>query len=302
MDMPSPVRQGEQRVSWATRTDSSSSSSSHSSVSLANRALVSDAIPEESGSPGNPASSPPSAKFFPERMVEASPLPVAPSQGRGVGKAPSILPSMVAGASAVSAPAELGTQHRGLTPSSISTKYSLDHLPPAKPQSMKHPTDEGFKLDKSAPYLAVRTDSGRQRLDEELSRVRLNSVEEREEQSDEKGDTWGESFKIEWICTERLPFHRTRHLRNPWNHDREVKVSRDGTELEPSVGEQLLEEWGKMVEEGRQQQGQVTDPASGGVGTDAKSSATRRPGLGFRSATIPGAKSTKDRESQSSRS
>lgn len=53
----------------------------------------------------------------------------------------------------------------------------------------------------------------------------------------------GENFKLEWISTERLRFHRTRHLRNPWNHDREVKVSRDGTELEPTVGQQLLDEW-----------------------------------------------------------
>jgi hypothetical protein len=60
-----------------------------------------------------------------------------------------------------------------------------------------------------------------------------------------KGDdeSWGEPFKIEWIRTNRLPFYRTRHLRNPWNHDREIKVSRDGTELEPSVGQSLLEEW-----------------------------------------------------------
>ncbi|EIN12940.1 hypothetical protein PUNSTDRAFT_111301 [Punctularia strigosozonata HHB-11173 SS5] len=54
---------------------------------------------------------------------------------------------------------------------------------------------------------------------------------------------WGGSFKVEWIRTERLPFWRTRHLRNPWNQDREVKVSRDGTELEPGVGQALLEEW-----------------------------------------------------------
>lgn len=56
-------------------------------------------------------------------------------------------------------------------------------------------------------------------------------------------ELWGEPFKIEWIRTERLPFFRTRHLRNPWNHGREVKVSRDGTELEPGVGKALLEEW-----------------------------------------------------------
>lgn len=55
----------------------------------------------------------------------------------------------------------------------------------------------------------------------------------------------GQEFKIEWIRTERLPFTRTKHLRNPWNHGREVKVSRDGTEVEPKVGQQLLDEWDK---------------------------------------------------------
>jgi len=60
---------------------------------------------------------------------------------------------------------------------------------------------------------------------------------------------WGESFKIEWLCTDRLPFYRTRHLRNPWNHDREIKVSRDGTELEPSVGQKLLDNWASLAVE-----------------------------------------------------
>lgn len=60
--------------------------------------------------------------------------------------------------------------------------------------------------------------------------------------------TWGEPFRLQWVKTERLPFYRTRHLRNPWNHDREVKVSRDGTELEPSVGQALLDEWERVTE------------------------------------------------------
>ncbi|KAI0702255.1 YT521-B-like domain-containing protein [Cytidiella melzeri] len=64
-------------------------------------------------------------------------------------------------------------------------------------------------------------------------------------QKKEDGPVWGESFRVEWIKTTRLPFYRTRQFRNPWNHDREVKVSRDGTELEPSVGQALLDEWEK---------------------------------------------------------
>lgn len=64
----------------------------------------------------------------------------------------------------------------------------------------------------------------------------------------EDSPTWGEPFRLQWIKTERLPFYRTRHLRNPWNHDREVKVSRDGTELEPSVGQALLDEWDRVAD------------------------------------------------------
>lgn len=50
----------------------------------------------------------------------------------------------------------------------------------------------------------------------------------------EVADEAGVPFKIEWVKVGRLPFNNTRHLRNPWNADREVKVSRDGTEVEPS--------------------------------------------------------------------
>lgn len=53
--------------------------------------------------------------------------------------------------------------------------------------------------------------------------------------------TWGKPFRIEWISTNRLPFYRTRGLRNPWNANREVKIARDGTELEPGVGKRLVQ-------------------------------------------------------------
>lgn len=52
--------------------------------------------------------------------------------------------------------------------------------------------------------------------------------------------TWGKPFKLEWLGTNRLPFYRCRGLRNPWNSNREVKIARDGTELEPSVGRRLI--------------------------------------------------------------
>jgi len=48
------------------------------------------------------------------------------------------------------------------------------------------------------------------------------------------------SFKVEWLSTRRVPFYSTRGLRNPWNVNREVKIARDGTELEPSIGKKLV--------------------------------------------------------------
>lgn len=52
--------------------------------------------------------------------------------------------------------------------------------------------------------------------------------------------TFGKPFKISWQSTERLPFYRTRGLRNPWNANREVKIARDGTEIEPTIGRKLI--------------------------------------------------------------
>lgn len=56
----------------------------------------------------------------------------------------------------------------------------------------------------------------------------------------EVSKAWGKPFQLEWQSTNRLPFYRTRGLRNPWNSNREVKIARDGTELETSVGRRLI--------------------------------------------------------------
>ncbi|ROT36975.1 hypothetical protein SODALDRAFT_280695 [Sodiomyces alkalinus F11] len=60
------------------------------------------------------------------------------------------------------------------------------------------------------------------------------------DQEDGNAKTWGKPFRLEWLSTTRLPFYRTRGLRNPWNSNREVKIARDGTELEPSAGRRLI--------------------------------------------------------------
>jgi hypothetical protein len=66
------------------------------------------------------------------------------------------------------------------------------------------------------------------------------------------------AFKVEWIRIQRLSFQRTRHIRNPWNEDLEVKLSRDGTELEPSAGKFLLEQWDNIPTQSDRSQGRTS--------------------------------------------
>jgi hypothetical protein len=65
--------------------------------------------------------------------------------------------------------------------------------------------------------------------------------EEKETGSLRQRQEWGKSFQVDWISTNRLPFYRTRGLRNPWNENREIKIARDGTEIEPSIGQRLVQ-------------------------------------------------------------
>ncbi|KAI9507624.1 YT521-B-like domain-containing protein [Russula earlei] len=158
-----------------------------------------------------------------------------------------------------SAPAELRESH-GLTPSVQHTSIG----PPLASVPLK---SQSFELNTDAPLSAIRETLGRNIRQSvqpvisgpsrECSEVRGSapdsalkpSAEESTKENDALEDILeqgrGRSFHVDWIRTERLPFFRTRHLRNPWNHGREVKVSRDGTELEPNIGRELLEEWDK---------------------------------------------------------
>ncbi|KAK4742766.1 hypothetical protein SAY87_000767 [Trapa incisa] len=50
---------------------------------------------------------------------------------------------------------------------------------------------------------------------------------------------YGRNFSVKWLKLCELSFQKTRHLRNPYNENLPVKISRDCQELEPSIGEQL---------------------------------------------------------------
>ncbi|KAL0290329.1 UNVERIFIED_CONTAM: cleavage and polyadenylation specificity factor 30 [Sesamum calycinum] len=50
---------------------------------------------------------------------------------------------------------------------------------------------------------------------------------------------YGRNFAVKWLKLCELSFDKTRHLKNPYNENLPVKISRDCQELEPSIGEQL---------------------------------------------------------------
>ncbi|KAK7022248.1 YT521-B-like domain-containing protein [Favolaschia claudopus] len=199
-------------------------------------------------------------------------------------------------AAAQSAPAVLGRPHRHISKKTSSVKgTSLDHGV-AISQGQR-----SIKLDESAPFRAMRSapQPGKDTAIPETSHERRESVgtgplgpvlEPVTEETGEKDNLsaadpnvdglgvaapreegWGQDFKLQWLCIDRLPFQRTRNIRNPWNHDREVKVSRDGTELEPSVGQALLEEWRQVGTEA----GSSVVARSGGAGGGGSGSNSR---------------------------
>ncbi|KAK7491702.1 hypothetical protein BaRGS_00016958 [Batillaria attramentaria] len=65
----------------------------------------------------------------------------------------------------------------------------------------------------------------------------------REKSADFSAPGLSGTFSIEWVKRANVPFMATHHLHNQWNENRKVQVSRDGQELEPSIGEALLKLW-----------------------------------------------------------
>lgn len=111
-------------------------------------------------------------------------------------------------------------------------------LPKAIPTDATEYAPKGKIIDDSARgtifWEAEREDS------EAGSDMESESTSDKANGTEEETKVWGKPFKLEWLSNNRLPFFRTRGLRNPWNSNREVKIARDGTELEPSVGRRLI--------------------------------------------------------------
>ncbi|CAE6509388.1 unnamed protein product [Rhizoctonia solani] len=251
--MDGTITGSQQSVSWESRRPSKSPTSP--TVPRKSEATSSDGVETAHSTSKLPFFSPSEQKFA------ASPTPITPG---------SAFPVRADGQT--SAPPEMGQAHQPLA-------IPGDRVEPGNnvASSRDIPAHKDtFELDQSAPYRAARApgsfgpsreEGSRTDIDgvvhrdtalttEELERARglsedpsLHPIRETlNADGEDKIESWGKPFKIQWVKTEKLPFHRTRHLRNPWNSDREVKVSRDGTEVEPSVGQRLLDEWDRVVE------------------------------------------------------
>lgn len=228
--MIGPIRQGEGSVSWAMRDQGPESPAQ--TMFRAKSAC---------GVPNSPR---PQVFFTPDagHLVDVSP------GGMDGSTTPLIPPLPRMNHNNHSAPPKFGGPPTGDSfPPSL--QLSLDRYERARAKP------EQFSLDPEAPARAVRNPSpegdsgsgGEEKQGDPPGDVSMNEYQQQAE--NRRADAqWGECFKVEWLERRKIPFHRTRHLRNPWNKSREIKISRDGTELEPAVGAQLLEEWGTLAE------------------------------------------------------
>lgn len=62
-------------------------------------------------------------------------------------------------------------------------------------------------------------------------------------EDDSVGNNWTVPFQIEWLSTpgKTVPFYMVKHLKNSYNDNQPVKIARDGTEIEPEVGRQIIQ-------------------------------------------------------------
>lgn len=272
------ISKNDRKVPWASRSDSVSGSSrsggspgvprQRSSYSV----IVEDPAAEE-GRPISPSPRP--TKSASTHLLEstvplaASPSPITPGQAAALpSPAPHHHTTRLAKDPPVhSAPPEMAQPHKrvsrfdqppaGGTDLQLAARIAgldIGASAPSGPSSSP-------QLDPSAPFRAAKKpellddkavteeDLRRREENEGSSLAAVIGDGKDAETGSHQSDSWGGPFKIQWVKTERLPFVRVKHLRNPWNYDREVKISRDGIELEPSVGEALLREWDKLEAE-----------------------------------------------------
>lgn len=272
--MAGPIHKDERRISWASRTQGDSSGSGSGSGSGAHHSGSSgrpQPIQEEEGESESSQDPPPASNTLsvpgpaPGALLRSSSAVLSPSEGRLAESSPTPLtpepiPSGATGPKAYTSEPNPFTK----PPHTLSAPTKkAESLQPSKLAEATagltisdQPVIDQLRLG-SNPSPAV-NDDGVLRRDTAMTAEQRNA---KLEQMDTSVVSWGRPFPITWISTQRLPFHRTRELRNPFkcvpgragsfekdvltdwscrSGSREVKISRDGTELEPTVGEALL--------------------------------------------------------------
>lgn len=73
--------------------------------------------------------------------------------------------------------------------------------------------------------------------------AKMISLAEKDKTSGSQSPNFNYVCSIEWVKRNNLPFQLTHHLLNSLNENKRVQISRDGQEIEPSVGEALLRLW-----------------------------------------------------------
>ncbi|KAI8818944.1 YT521-B-like domain-containing protein [Fimicolochytrium jonesii] len=59
---------------------------------------------------------------------------------------------------------------------------------------------------------------------------------------------WGKPFRIRWVLTQPLSFSLLKDVTNAWNGNKNIKISRDGTEIDPRAGSWVCEEFHREKE------------------------------------------------------
>jgi hypothetical protein len=133
---------------------------------------------------------------------------------------------------------------------------SLDYL--SIPNS---PTNPDFSSNPQRPLMSSRPSMGRRTTSAQAVLSRVNAREAlklppAQVESPPFGHTAARDdglephqFRVQWLSHQLLPFYRIQHVNNPWNNDRAIQISRDGTELEPSIGGWLISEWNKLAQD-----------------------------------------------------
>ncbi|KAJ7517618.1 hypothetical protein O6H91_21G031800 [Diphasiastrum complanatum] len=87
-------------------------------------------------------------------------------------------------------------------------------------------------------------------------------------EANEGANPWGGTFSVKWLRLYDLPFQRTVHLKNPLNHFKPVKISRDCQELAQDIGEALC----SLIDEGAEREEKIKRKAGSSTGLGLKRS------------------------------